>query len=234
MLASRVPTNSRWLTEFAVPTLGLLCLMAVLRWLLTLPSELPASWVLGLVTPASGAIVRRAVGRVLLVVGCRAADRGGVVLSWWQGGMPSALAHGVLTLLMGLGLVEYALTRVTFMPFATEYLPGRSNLRARWPIHVVVLLFVVPVLAEIERKLVAVPGAPFAVIDGAWSRGARRRRSTGAAGHRYAHRRSRHGPGLDAGATAHWVGVTFRLRTTGYELRLIELRATSTKFRMPA
>ena len=55
---------------------------------------------------------------------------------------------------MGLGLVEYALTRVTFMPFATEYLPGRSNLRARWPIHVAVLLFVVPSVAEIERKLV--------------------------------------------------------------------------------
>ena len=63
------PSNSRWLTEYAVPTLVLLCLMAVLRWLLTLPSELPASWVLGLVTPAPGAIVRRAVGRVLLVIG---------------------------------------------------------------------------------------------------------------------------------------------------------------------
>ena len=135
-----------------------------IRWLLTLPSELPASWVLGLVTPASGALVRRAVGRVLLVVGVAPPIVVAVVLSWWQGGMASALAHGALTLLMGLGLVEYALTRVTFMPFATEYLPGRSNLRARWPIHVVVVLFVVPFLAEIERALVAVPGTPFAVI----------------------------------------------------------------------
>jgi hypothetical protein len=164
VLASRVPTNSRWLTEYAVPTLGLLCLMAAHRWLLTLPSELPASWVLGLVTPASGAIVRRAVGRVLLVVGVAPPIVVAVVLSWWQGGMASGLAHGALTLLMGLSLVEYALTRVTFMPFATEYLPGRSNLRARWPIHGVVLLFVVPLLAEIERKLVAAPGTPFAVI----------------------------------------------------------------------
>ena len=163
VLTSRVPSNSRWLTEYAVPTLALLCMMAVLRWLLTLPSELPASWVLGLVTPAPGALVRRAVGRVLLVIGVAPAVVVACVLSWWQGGMLSALAHGALTLLMGLGLVEYALTRVTFMPFATEYLPGRSNLRARWPIHVVVLLFVVPALAEIERALVAAPGSSFVV-----------------------------------------------------------------------
>jgi hypothetical protein len=55
------------------------------------------------------------------------------------------------------------LTRVTFMPFATEYLPGRSNLRARWPIHVVTLLFVVPAVAEVERALVVAPGVPFVV-----------------------------------------------------------------------
>ena len=66
-------------------------------------------------------------------------------------------------LLVGLGLVEYALTRVTFMPFATEYSPGRSNLKARWPIHVAVLLFVVPAVAQIERALAVAPGVPFVV-----------------------------------------------------------------------
>ena len=163
VLTSRVPSNSRWLTEYAVPMLVLLCLMAVFRWLLTLPAELPASWVLGLVTPAPGAVVRRAVGRVLLVWRSRRRPLVACALSWWQGGMPSALAHGALIAADGLGLVEYALTRVTFMPFATEYLPGRSNLRARWPIHVVVLLFVVPAVAEIERALAVVPGRPFVV-----------------------------------------------------------------------
>jgi hypothetical protein len=69
------------------------------------------------------------------------------------------------------------------MPFATEYLPGRSNLRARWPIHVAVLLFVVPLVAEVERKLAGVPGRPFLVATAlgiAWLGYAmhRRRRAT--------------------------------------------------------
>jgi hypothetical protein len=183
VLTARAATNSRWLTEYAVPMLALLCLMAVFRWLLTLPAELPASWALGLVTPASGAVVRRAVGRVLLVVAVAPPALVACALSWWQGGMPSALAHGALIVLMGAALVEHALTRVTFMPFATEYLPGRSNLRARWPIHVAVLLFVVPAVAEIERALAGVPGRPFLVttaIGIAWVGYAmhRRRRAT--------------------------------------------------------
>ena len=107
--------------------------------------------------------MRRAVGRVLLVVAVAPPALVACALSWWQGGIPSALAHGALIVLMGAALVEHALTRVTFMPFATEYLPGRSNLRARWPIHVAVLLFVVPAVAQIERALVVNPGFPLVV-----------------------------------------------------------------------
>jgi hypothetical protein len=143
--------------------LVLFCLIAIFRWLLTLPAELPASWVLGLVMPASGAIVRRALGRVLFVLTVAPTALLAWALSLWQGGILSALAHAVLMLLAGLGMVEYALTRVTFMPLATEYLPGRSNLKARWPVHAIVLLVGVPTLAAIERALLAVPGTPFVV-----------------------------------------------------------------------
>ena len=92
-------------------------------------------------------------------------------------------------------------------------LAGRSNLRARWPIHAVVLLFVVPFLAEIERTLVAAPGTPFAVIVvlALAALGVavyRRRRAIDA------HRRSRHGRRLDAGATAHRVGMNETSVTT--------------------
>ncbi len=163
VLTARAATNSRWMTEFAVPMLVMLCLLAVFRWVLTLPAELPASWVMGLVTPIRGAVVRRAVGRLLLVLAVMPAILVACVLSGWHGGLVSALAHSVVVLLAGLGLIEYALARVTFVPFVTEYLPGRSNLRARWPIHMIVLLFVVPTLAQIERALVATPGVAFIV-----------------------------------------------------------------------
>jgi len=163
VLTARVQGSARWLTEYTVPMLVLLCMLAIVRWLLTLPAELPASWVLGLVTPAPGPIVRRAVGRVLVVMIVAPTALLAWVLSWWQGSMISALAHAALMMLAGLGVVEYALTRVTFMPFATEYLPGRSNLKARWPVHAVVLLVVVPTLAGIERALLANPGTPFVV-----------------------------------------------------------------------
>ncbi len=202
-LTSRVQGTPRWLTEYAVPVLALLCLLAVLRWLLTLPAELPASWALGLVTPASGAVVRRAVGRVLLVVAVAPPALVACTLSWWQGDMRSALAHGALMLLAGLGLVEYALTRVTFMPFATEYLPGRSNLKARRPIHVVVLLFVVPALAQIERALLAAPGLPFVVTT-----------ALGIAGVGYAMHRRRRATDVviaDPGTGAEWTPVELRI-----------------------
>ncbi|MBK5295934.1 MAG: hypothetical protein JJE40_02180, partial [Vicinamibacteria bacterium] len=202
-LTSRVQGTSRWLTEYAVPVLALLCLLAVFRWLLTLPAELPASWALGLVTPARGAVVRRAVGRVLLVVAVAPPALVACTLSWWQGDMRSALAHGALTLLAGLGLVEYALTRVTFMPFATEYLPGRSNLKARWPIHVSVLLFAVPAVAQVERALVAAPGVPFVVTT-----------ALGIAGVGYAMHRRRRATDVviaDPGTGVEWTPVELRI-----------------------
>jgi len=163
VLTSRA-TVSRWLTEFAVPVLVLLCLMAFLRWLLLLPAELPASWLLGLASPAPGPLVRRAVSRVMWLLVVAPPTVLALVLSWWQGGVVSALAHATLVAAFGLCLVERALAKVTFMPFATEYMPGRSNLKARWPVHAVVLLVVVPTLAEIERTLVARPSTAFAVI----------------------------------------------------------------------
>jgi hypothetical protein len=164
VLVSRPIGAIRWLTEFAVPILATLVLFAVFRWLLTLPAELPASWVLGLVTPAAGIVVRRAVHRVLLVLVVVPVATLAFALSWWQGGALSAAAHGGLVLLLGLGVAEYAIARVSFLPFATEYLPGRSNLKARWPTHALVLLVVVPTLAQIARALVAQPGTPFLVV----------------------------------------------------------------------
>lgn len=155
---------SRWLTEFAAPVLALLCLLAFLRWLLLLPAELPASWVLGLASPAPGPLVRRAVARVMWLLVVAPPTLLALLLSWWQGGIASALAHATLVAAFGLCLVERALAKISFMPFATEYLPGRSNLKARWPVHAVVLLIVVPTLAEIERRLVARPSVAFAVI----------------------------------------------------------------------
>lgn len=162
VLAGR-PSGGRWLTEFAVPQLALLSLLTIVRWLLTLPAELPASWVLGLITPTPGVVVRRAVGRVMVAMIVAPTALLATGMSWWQATASSALAHGGLVMLAGLALVEYALSRLDFMPFATEYLPGRSNLRARWPIHVVVLLFVVPTVAGIERALVVDPGVPLAI-----------------------------------------------------------------------
>jgi hypothetical protein len=158
VLAARTG-STRWLTEFAVPVLGLLCLLAILRWLLLLPAELPASWVLGMATPAPGRIVRRAVGRVLLLLAVGPSTLIAFLLSWSQGDIPSAAAHALLVAAFGLALVEYAVAKVNFLPFATEYLPGRSNLKARWPIHAAVLLVVVPALAGIERVLVVTRGA---------------------------------------------------------------------------
>jgi hypothetical protein len=163
VLVARPPGAERWLTEFAVPLLALAGLLAVFRWLLTLPAELPAGWVLGLVTPVAGVVVRRATHRVLLMLVAVPVAALALSLSWWQGSLVSAAAHACVVTLLALAMAEYALARVTFLPFATEYLPGRSNLKARWPTHVVVLLFVVPTLAQIVRALVAAPGTPCVV-----------------------------------------------------------------------
>lgn len=163
ILGARPPGAPRYLTEFAVPLLAMLVLATMFRWLLTLPAELPASWVVGLVTPVPGLVVRRAAHRVLLVTIVVPAVALALGLSWWQGGWASALAHAAFVLLASLVLVEHAITRVTFIPCATDYLPGRSNLKARWPVHAVVLLFVVPTVSQIERALLVSPGEPFAV-----------------------------------------------------------------------
>ena len=163
VLAARTG-GTRWLSEFAVPVLTLLSLLAVLRWLLLLPAELPASWALRMSCPAPGPQIRRCVGRVLMLLAVAPVALLALALSLWQGPPISAIAHAAFVALLGAALVERAIIKVDFMPLATEYLPGRSNLRARWPIHVVVLLLVVPTLAQIERSLMVRPGRPLLVV----------------------------------------------------------------------
>ena len=153
MLSARQGTT-RWLTEFAAPMLVLVTLSATARWLIALPAELPASWSLALVSPLEGATVWRAMHRVLVMLVVAPPAVLAAALSAWQGGLRSAVTHLGLVALLGFALVERNLARLAFLPFATEYVPGRANLSARWPVYVVMLLFVVPTLAQIERWLV--------------------------------------------------------------------------------
>jgi hypothetical protein len=159
LLSGRVgPT--RWVTEFAVPLLVALMMSSTSLWLLALPAELPASWILGISAPFTSTLVRRALHRVLvLLIVVPSATLAGL-LSAWQGGARSAAAHVGLLVLIALALVERNLAKVTYLPFATEYVPGRANLSARWPVYAATLIFVVPFVAEVERWL----------VTGAWSR----------------------------------------------------------------
>jgi hypothetical protein len=153
LLSARVgPT--RWLTECAAPVLVLLTLSATTRWLIALPAELPASWSIALVSPLDGTTVWRAMHRVLVMLVVAPPAALAAALSAWQGGLRSAIAHFGLVVLLGLALVERHLAKLPFLPFATEYVPGRANLSARWPVYVLMLLFVVPTIAQIERWLV--------------------------------------------------------------------------------
>ena len=154
LLLSARTGPTRWLTEFAAPLLVALLLSSTARWLSALPAELPASWALGLSSPFEGTTVRRAMHRVLLLLVLAPSTTLAAMLSAWQGGPRSAVAHAGLIALIGLALIERNLSRTTFLPFASEYVPGRANLSARWPWVVAVLLFVVPTVAQVERWLV--------------------------------------------------------------------------------
>lgn len=153
LLSARVGPG-RWLTEFAAPVLVLLTLSATARWLTALPAELPASWSLSIASPFDGATVWRAMHRVLMLLVVAPPALLAAALSAWQGGLRSAIAHVGLVVLLGSALVERNLAKLTFLPFASEYVPGRANLSARWPVYVGLLLFVVPALAQAERWLV--------------------------------------------------------------------------------
>lgn len=157
LLSTRSAGSGRWVTEFAGPVLVALLMTSTARWLVTLPAELNASWVLGSTAPFGGTSVWRAMHRVLVLLVVVPSTSLAMLLSVWQGGIRSALAHAGLVALLGLGLVERTLAKLTFLPFASEYVPGRSNLRARWPIHVVVLLIVVPTIGQLERSLITGP-----------------------------------------------------------------------------
>jgi hypothetical protein len=148
---------TRWVTEFAAPLLVALLLSSTARWLVALPAELPASWALGLSSPFEGRVVWRAIHRVLVLLVVFPSSALAAMLSAWQGGVRSAVAHAGLVALIGLALVERNLSKTTFLPFASEYVPGRANLSARWPWVVAVVLFVVPAVAQVERWIVTGP-----------------------------------------------------------------------------
>lgn len=152
--------RGRALTEFALPVLVLVTTIWTARSLLSLPAELPASWVVRQSAPLPAASVQTAVHRLCLLLVACPATLVALALSAWQSDLRSALAHGVFVGILALLAVEYELRQIRAVPCASAYVPGRFNLKARWPLYVVFLLFGVRAIAGFERALLADPGLP--------------------------------------------------------------------------
>ncbi len=144
-----------------------------LRLSAAMPVELAAHWIFQVTEPPSPREYVRATRAValsavivplLLVIG---------VFSLVTWGLAIAAAHIALVLLGALATLELAFLGFEKVPFTCSYVPGRAQLRARWPLYLLIGLFYCAVLPRIEalvlRSSVAVVAALVLLGAGVWA-----------------------------------------------------------------
>ena len=141
----------------SIPFLLSFFLLAALRVMFTVPTEIRANWIFRLteiddcgayLTGARAALWMLGVAPVALVTTP-------LYLAFWGPGL--ALGHTVFWLLMAGGLAELLLCGFHKVPFACSYVPGKANVKLLWPLYALALTAYASWTAQLELWLLARP-----------------------------------------------------------------------------
>ena len=149
-----------WLS---LPLSSMIFLVVGLRVAASLPGDMRAAWLFDMTEP-SRAHARRALERVIVVLGILPP----VVLSapvyWWIWGRDVALVHAAVLLAVGTTLMEVLIWHCDRMPCGQPWQLARANLGLRWPLYVGVFLVVTIGVPKVEVLVFPHPRAAAAFI----------------------------------------------------------------------
>ena len=151
------PLSAPSVRLLSIPFLLSFFMLAALRVMFTVPTEIRANWIFRLteiddrgayLTGARAALWMLGVTPVALVTTP-------LYLVFWGPGL--TLGHTVFWLLMAGGLAELLLCRFHKVPFACSYVPGRANVKLLWPVYALALTAYASWTARLEFWLLARP-----------------------------------------------------------------------------
>ena len=137
-----------------------------LRLSAAMPVELEAHWIFRLMRPpppreyiraTRAAALSVVIVPLLVVIG---------LFSLATSGLATAAGHVALALLVALATLELLFLGFEKVPFTCSYVPGRAQLRVRWPFYVAIGLVYCGVLPRIEAWVLRSPAVVAATIVG--------------------------------------------------------------------
>ncbi len=142
----------------------MVCAVVGARLTFAMPRDLAANWIFRILPVRGGARYMAARRRALVVLAAGPVWVlfAGVFLSQWPW-LP-AIGHLLILALVGSTLVELCLSGTQGIPFTCAYLPGQSRSNLSVPAAIVVLLLLVLMIADVERRALEEPGRYAAII----------------------------------------------------------------------
>jgi hypothetical protein len=136
----------------SLPLTTMMLLIAGLRIAASLPGDVRAGWLFDVRSPTR-AEARRALERVMFILGVVPPVALSAPAYWWLWGTNVALVHAVVSLALGLVLVELLIWNCEGMPCGQRWNPVRLDLGRRWPLVLAVFLIVTAGVPRLELLL---------------------------------------------------------------------------------
>ncbi len=136
----------------SLPLVAMMFLLVGLRVASALPADVRAAWLFDVHSP-SRSNARQALERMLFVLGVLPPVLLSAPLYWWLWGSNVAAMHAVISVALGVLLIELLIWHCDGMPCGQRWSPGRLDLGRRWPFHLAVFLIVAAVIPRVERFL---------------------------------------------------------------------------------
>jgi hypothetical protein len=145
----------------SVSTLLMLFLLVALRVAVALPAELSGTWLFAISGDESSRWYRIAVRRFFWAAGVVPPTMTSLVAFWIVWGPAVAWQHALLSVGVGIVLVEILVAGLSGVPCGRAYAPGGARLRSRWPWYLLLLVTLNIYIPQAEARLLRGPsGVP--------------------------------------------------------------------------
>ena len=149
----------------ALPMAAMMFLTAGLRVTASLPADVRAAWLFD-VHPLSRKHARQALERTMFVLGVFPAVAVSSPVYWYLWGGAVALIHALVTIALGIALIELLIWHCDGMPCGQQWTPARMDFGRRWPLYAAVFLLVVAVIPRLELVMFRHDTAAVLVVIG--------------------------------------------------------------------
>lgn len=128
-----------------------------MRYVFTVPAELPANWLFRTAGSLAHPPIIAAVRWAMFGVGVVPVVAFFLPLFAWRWGWPMAMAHSVFVAVLGAIMIEIVLIEFRKIPFTCAQRPGKTNLAGMWVVYWIAFTIYANVMARFAAWVVGTP-----------------------------------------------------------------------------